>query len=169
MKLRMISRLSVVMFVLALSGPVLGASNQSRPGRWWKSDAIAKELGLTADQAARIDQIWEATVPELRQDWEELDGLESKLSRMIEANVDEATLARQIDRVETARANANKTRSLMLYRMRQVLTPDQRVLLKSIQKRWERGGRNQTPSSGDAPGATPRGRPRSDSGDRPPC
>ena len=40
---------------------------------------------------------------------------------------DEATLTRQIDRVETARAAANKTRSLMLVQMVKVLTPEQRA------------------------------------------
>ena len=36
------------------------------------------------------------------------------------------------------RANANKTRSLMLWRMRQVLTADQRVRLKALQAKLER-------------------------------
>ncbi len=49
--------------------------------------------------------------------------LEAKLSRLIQIDADEAALSRQIDRVETARANANKTRSLMLVQMRKVLTP----------------------------------------------
>lgn len=169
MKLPMIRRLLALTFVLALSAPALVASNQSRPARWWKSEAIAKELGLTADQSARIDQIWETTVPELRQEWEELDGFESKLSRLIEANVDEAMITRQIDRVETARANANKTRSLMLYRMRQVLTPEQRVLLRTIQQRWDRGGRSQTPPSGGRPSGAPGSRPGPGADDRPPC
>ena len=68
-----------------------------------------KELGLTADQSARIDKIWETTRPELRQEWDELTKLEAKLSRLIQNDADEAVLTRQIDRVETARAGANKT------------------------------------------------------------
>lgn len=165
-----LTRRLALVIVLALGAPELSASNQSRPTRWWKSDAIARELGLTTEQSARIDHIWETTVPELRQEWEALEGLESKLSRMIEANVDEAMLARQIDRVETARANASKTRSLMLYRMRQVLTPEQRVLLKSLQQqRSQRGGRSQIPPEGGQPKAPPGSRPGSGSGDRPPC
>ena len=57
-------------------------------------------------------------MPELRHDREELERLEAKLSRMIlDERMDEASLAVQIDRVETARANGNKTRSLMLTRM----------------------------------------------------
>jgi Spy/CpxP family protein refolding chaperone len=128
-------------FVLGLNSPVLGSPpDQSRP--WWKSEEVVKELGLTADQSARIDKIFHSMRPELRQEFDELDRLESKLSRLIEGDtVDEAALARQIDRVETARANANKTRSLMLWRMRQILTPDQRARLKTLQERAHRGRR----------------------------
>jgi Spy/CpxP family protein refolding chaperone len=112
------------------------------PGRrhsWWRSEEVVKELGLTAEQSARIDKIYQAARPELRQEFAELDRMEAKLSRLIESDtMDETILARQIDRVETARAHASKTRSLMLWRMRQVLTVDQRARLKAIQERWER-------------------------------
>ena len=56
----------------------------------------------------------------------------SKLSRLIQDDADEAVLARQIDRVETARADANKTRSLMLVQMLKVLTPDQRTRFSAL-------------------------------------
>src|SRR6186713_3223406 len=69
------------------------------PFPWWKSEQSRKDLGLTADQSARIDKIWEATRPELRQEWDELTRLEDKLSRHIQNDADEAVLARQIDRV----------------------------------------------------------------------
>jgi Spy/CpxP family protein refolding chaperone len=104
---------------------------------WWKSDPFKTELGLTADQTARIDKIWETTRPELRQEWDELQRLEEKLSRMIQNDADEASLARQIDRVETARANTNKTRSLMLVQMVKTLSPDQRLRFKALNERWQ--------------------------------
>ena len=70
-------------------------------------------------------------MPELRQEREELERLEAKLSRLIEDDAGRSEPRAQIDRVETARANVNKTRSLMLLRMRQVLTPEQRDALRS--------------------------------------
>ena len=39
---------------------------------------LTKELGLTAEQSARIDKIWETARPELRQEWDELSKLEGK-------------------------------------------------------------------------------------------
>lgn len=131
-------RLLTGLFVLGLNSLAWGMPQGQSP-LWWKSEEIVKELGLTADQSARIDKIFHSTRPELRQEFDELDRLEAKLSRLIESDtVDEAALARQIDRVETARASANKTRSLMLWRMRQVLTSDQRVRLRTLQERSQR-------------------------------
>jgi Spy/CpxP family protein refolding chaperone len=110
---------------------------QPRPFAWWKSEPFKKELGLTTDQSARIDKIWETTRPELRQEWDELQKMEDKLSRLIQNDADEASLARQIDRVETARANTNKTRSLMLVQMLKTLTPEQRSRFKALNDRWQ--------------------------------
>jgi Spy/CpxP family protein refolding chaperone len=114
------------------------SDNAPRPFAWWKSEPFKKELGLTVDQANRIDKIWETTRPELRQEWDELSKLEGKLSRLIQSDADEAVLTRQIDRVETARASANKTRSLMLVQMLKVLTPDQRTQFGALHDRWEK-------------------------------
>ena len=111
-------------------------SQPTRPGLWWKTEPFKRDLGLTADQSTRIDKIWEANRLELRQEWELLTKLEEKLSNLIQKDADEATLSRQIDRVETARATANKTRSLMLVQMMKILTPDQRVRFKAIHDRW---------------------------------
>jgi Spy/CpxP family protein refolding chaperone len=131
--------------VLMLLSIDVAASAQAPAFRWWKSDAFKKELGLSTDQSARIDKIYQDTLPELQQEWEELDRLETKLSRLFEGNADEAVLARQIDRVETARANLNKSRSLMLMRMRRVLTSEQLVRFRALSQRYESDARNQAP------------------------
>jgi Spy/CpxP family protein refolding chaperone len=137
------------------TAPVLASNQQGPPPRWWKNEAIVKDLGLTADQSTRIEAIFEVAFPELRQEREELEHLEAKFSRMIrDGQVDEATLARQIDRVETARASGNKTRSLMLMRMYRVLTHDQRLRFDELSKQWAasnsgRGGSKPGPSQGN--------------------
>jgi Spy/CpxP family protein refolding chaperone len=148
----LLSRLPlVVAALLIVAGPVLG---QSKPGpggpppdprqpgisappfAWWRAEPFKTELGLTADQSGRIDKIWETTRPELRQEAGELMRLEDKLSRMLKNDADESVLSRQIDRVETARANLNKTRTLMLVQMLRVLTPEQRERFNSLHARW---------------------------------
>src|SRR4029078_1382303 len=72
-------------------GPPSGIP-KAPPYAWWKSDPVKKEIGLTEDQAGRIDKIWESTRPELKQESEELSQLETKLSHLFEIDADEATL-----------------------------------------------------------------------------
>jgi Spy/CpxP family protein refolding chaperone len=136
--------------VVAQQPPSPPFAQPSQPFVWWKSEVFKRELKLTGDQIARIDRIWEATRPELRQEFEELSRLEDKFSRQLQNDADEAILSRQIDRVETARANANKTRSLMLVQMRKVLTPEQRLSLDVIHARWVKE-QNQRPPQAVAP------------------
>jgi Spy/CpxP family protein refolding chaperone len=136
-----VRRQLICLVLLLLVGTSLAAQPltvQTLPFPWWKSEPFKVELGLSADQSGRIDKIWETTRPELRAEWNELSKLEEKLSHLIQKDADEAVLSRQIDRVESARANANKTRSIMLVQMLKVLTPDQRVRFKVLHERWQR-------------------------------
>jgi Spy/CpxP family protein refolding chaperone len=170
MMLSRICRLTVAAVLLSLAVvPVAGASQQTTPRGWWRNEAIVKDLGLTADQTTRLNAIFETTMPELRQDREELERLEAKLSRMIQdERMDEASLAVQIDRVEMARANGNKTRSLMLLRMYRVLTREQRTRFDQLSKGWAASARPPFPPPSTNPGASPQGKPApSDSQRRP--
>jgi Spy/CpxP family protein refolding chaperone len=145
-------RLRVITAALLLSAAPAFAQRPPeapRPFAWWKSEPFKKELGLTADQSGRIDKIWETTRVELRQEWDELSKLEAKFSRLIQNDADEAVLTRQIDRVETARAQANKTRSLMLVQMLKVLTPEQRTRFHALHDKWQQD----QPRQGRAPDA----------------
>jgi Spy/CpxP family protein refolding chaperone len=105
------------------------------PQRWWRDPKIKAELALTEAQAAEIERIFQARIPEARRQWRALDGEQKELDRLIkDGNVDEATIAAQIDRVESRRSEANKGRTLMLYRIHVVLTPEQRVKLNALQE-----------------------------------
>jgi Spy/CpxP family protein refolding chaperone len=44
---------------------------------------------------------------------------------------------RQVDVVEATRSNLGRTRTMMTYRMYRILTPDQRVKMKSQHDKWE--------------------------------
>jgi len=118
--------------MLALGAPV-GAQSSFK---WWQAEQFRRDLSLTTDQAARIDVIFETTLPQLRQGKEELDRQEVELSRLIEASADESQVARQIDRVEATRASLNKMRALMLFHMRQVLTHDQNAKFKALHDKY---------------------------------
>jgi len=117
--------------LLALTGSV-----NAQSFAWWKSEQFQKEVGLTPEQCARIDNVFQTALPRLRQGKEELDKQETELSRLIETNADEAQVTKQVDRVEAIRASLNKTRTLLLLHERQVLTPDQLVRFKAAHDKW---------------------------------
>jgi Spy/CpxP family protein refolding chaperone len=132
-------RLIVSAGLIAMSISAFAQQPQVQPSfKWWQSEQFQKDLGLTPDQVARIDAIFQATLPELRQRKDELDVLEMRLSRLIEMDTDEVVIARHVDKTEAARGALNKMRTLMLLRMRQVLRPDQRVRFKALHERWNR-------------------------------
>jgi Spy/CpxP family protein refolding chaperone len=111
---------------------------------WWKHPETVKELVLTQRQADKIERIWKANSPSLSALHTELRGLEAEFNRLMKENkAEERVIALQIDRVEAVRSQINKTRTLMLYRMHQVLTPEQYQKLTDLLERYrkERGRR----------------------------
>ena len=139
-----VGRLLPVVCVLALAAAVHG---QAFGFAWWKDAQFQRDLGLSAEQSARIDAIFQATISQLRQKKDELDRQEEVLSQQIVAGADEMLVTKQVDRVEAIRAHMNKMRTLMLLHERQVLSPDQRVKLSKLHEQWERD--HKRPSRGD--------------------
>ncbi len=127
--------LAAAALMVALAAPVRG---QSFGFPWWRDAQFQKVLSLTAEQSTRIDGVFQSTISLLRQKKAELDLQEAELSRLIVANADEGVVTRQVDKVEGIRANLNKTRTLMLLRMRQVLSPEQRVQLNKLHEQWDK-------------------------------
>jgi Spy/CpxP family protein refolding chaperone len=148
--------LLAVGLALMFGASVVVASQTGARFPWWRNDQVVEELSLTTDQCDRIDHIFQSMRTELRQELEELERLESKLSHLIQSDADEAAVIRAIDKVETARAALSKTRSVMYLRMRQVMSPDQRVRFTAMQRRWDdearkRGGPTSQGSGGSGP------------------
>ena len=78
------------------------------PFKFWQGDTQA-ELGITNQQSAEIEQIFQLTMPKLEAAKEKLDALEATLSQTIRDNTaDLATVALQVDRQESMRAELYK-------------------------------------------------------------
>jgi Spy/CpxP family protein refolding chaperone len=128
------ARLFFLTTAAILVGAVVSAgAGPTGKSKWWQSEPIVRELGLTADQSARIEAIFQASLPALKASKSDLDRLEKELSRMLaEGTLSEAAVLHQIDRVEASRAVMGRTRSLMLFRMHLVLTREQRLKLQAL-------------------------------------
>lgn len=129
--MRLDCRAAVFALALLLAS-VAPVRAQSFGFRWWRDAQFQKELSLSAEQSKRIDDMFQSTIPSLRQKKEELDQHEAELSRLIAANADEQVVTRQVDKVEALRSHLNKARTLLLLHIRQVLSPDQRARLNKL-------------------------------------
>lgn len=93
-------------------------------GKWWQDERFRRELGLTVEQSTRLEEIFQKTQPTLRQRMQALDQAEKEFDRLVETG-DDASVLDHVSIVEAARAELNKTRTMMLLRMRRSLTADQ--------------------------------------------
>ena len=118
---------------LALILSVLVAAPALSQGfKWWQSDQYKGELGLTAEQSKRLEEIFQAAVPTLKAQKRTLDKAEAEFEALIEKGSDAAVME-QVNHLETARAELNKTRTMMLLRMKKVLTADQWAKFTALQ------------------------------------
>lgn len=106
--------------------------------KWWLHPDSRKELRLTDLQSKKIDEVWEATAPTQREKWHEIEKLEEALAKTIkEHTADVAIVAQQVERVEKLRAENTAARTVMLYRMRLLLNPEQRVKVDEMRARMD--------------------------------
>lgn len=132
----------VVLAALALLAPQAADAEGSQRHKWWQSDAVKAELGLTDRQSAELEEIFQAMRPRQKELVERLRVEEEALAAIMQApDAAEWEVTLQIDRVETTRSALSKTRTLMLYRMHRVLAPPQRDALQEL---WERRRRSRT-------------------------
>lgn len=118
--------------------------SQSRPRKWWQDEATMAVLGMTQQQSTDVEEIFQASRTRLSELKKTLDALEADLSAMVRERRDEAVVAAKLDEVEDARSALNKARTLMLYRMHRVLTPEQDAKLKELFDKWERERRGRS-------------------------
>lgn len=112
--------------------------------RWWKDERFVRELALTPDQSTRIETVFQTAQPALRAQQRALSMLEDELSKLVqEARVEESEVDHFVAKVEAARADLAKTRTMMIYRIRRILTLDQHVKLQKLfdEREKERRGK----------------------------
>lgn len=120
---------------LVLSLIVLAAATPAfaQGFKWWQTERFKTELKLTAEQITRIEGIFTGSEPLLRAQKEAVDRREEKLSKVIsDPKSDEPSVIQATDRLELARNEMTRTRTLMLFRIRRVLNDEQLVKLNAM-------------------------------------
>ena len=130
--------------------PPAGDTPDNKPGqrserpKWWIEPKLRAELGITDQQSAAVEQVWQKSLPSLREGRERLTKLEDALSKLTDGTDEPAVIA-QSERVESLRAELNKGRTLMIYRMNKILTADQRAKVKAMHEHNDQGRRGSSP------------------------
>jgi Spy/CpxP family protein refolding chaperone len=106
-------------------------------GKWWQSEEYRRELRLSAEQSKRLEDIFQAAVPTLKSLKKTLDQAESEFERLLERG-DDGSVMDQVERVEAARAELNKSHTLMMLKMKRVLTGDQWAKFTAMHQAAER-------------------------------
>jgi Spy/CpxP family protein refolding chaperone len=113
-----------------LRSTLRGGLQLGPPGRWWDDKEFAQDLGLTAAQARRMDEIFQANRGTLLRLYRSLEQQESILEQLTTGNhLREEQIFQQIDRVSGARAALEKASAHMLLEIRKQMTAEQTARL----------------------------------------
>jgi Spy/CpxP family protein refolding chaperone len=117
-------------------------SGKPRSHKWWRSAEGRAAFGITDQQSRDLEAIFQSMLPTLRTHKAEVDRHQQALSKLLsEASANETVVIQHIDRLEAAQSALSRTRTLMLYRMYRLLTPEQRAL---VQAQYERDHNSET-------------------------
>jgi Spy/CpxP family protein refolding chaperone len=106
-------------------------------GQWWQSDEYKRELRLTPEQSKKLEDVFQAAVPTLKSLKKALDQAESEFERLLERG-DDGSVMDQVERVEAARSELNKSHTLMMLKMKRVLTAEQWAKFNAMHQAAER-------------------------------
>lgn len=123
--------------LLLMVGLLVAHPSAAQGSKWWQSDQYRRDLGLTTEQSRRLEEIFQAAVPTLKAHKKALDLAEAEFERLMERG-DDSSVMDQVERVEAARAELNKTHTMMMLRMKRVLTPDQWARFTALHQAVER-------------------------------
>ena len=129
--------ISVVLFSVffGLISNGVSAKDSSYKKLWWKNKEVVKELGLTDSQVEKIDSIFYSYKGELKSYRELINKKQSQLKNLIKDPDSTRQQVLQItDEINELESERHKLKVQMLWEIRDVLTPDQRIKLRKLKQ-----------------------------------
>jgi len=107
--------------------------------KWWTNEKIIRDVGLTPEQVRRIEAIWTELKPLLEDLGSEITKQENELKALLDGEkVIEKTVENCIDRLYRSRADMEKNKLRLRYRIRDILTPEQRTQVHEMGRKYHR-------------------------------
>ncbi|MGA7878731.1 MAG: Spy/CpxP family protein refolding chaperone [Desulfoferrobacter sp.] len=127
--------------VLAVACPAWAFGGLHGMGGHWMNSGLALQLDLTADQKAQLESMQEAFAAETGPLRDELFGKKAELRQLWnEASPDEAKILTRQQEIQELRNNLQERGTHFELQCRQVLTPEQREKLSTVQShhgKWQ--------------------------------
>jgi Spy/CpxP family protein refolding chaperone len=121
--------------IVAAASDVVAQPQPPRRGKWWQAEDVQRQLGLTAAQVDSLEKIFQEKLQDRIRLRQELDVLQAQWNEaLVQGAVDDTEAGKMIDRLERARMNRNKARTLVLLQMYRVLTPEQVAKLRESER-----------------------------------
>lgn len=140
---------AAIVFLLLFALPAGADSPQQRSRKWW-TGPTAKELGLTDEQSAKIDAIFETSMPRIRMANQDFQSAQKELNKLVAGDkTTETDVVRQLVQTQAARSEMDRQYTLMLFRFYRELSPEQRLKVRAMFDRREqerREGRRGQPT-----------------------
>jgi Spy/CpxP family protein refolding chaperone len=138
-----VTECDVLAEIAAHAGPV--DSQKDRKHKWWSSDEGRAEFGLTEAQSRDLEAVFQQVLPEMRIHKADVDRYQQQLTKLLsEASAKESVVVKAIEQLEAAQSALSRTRTIMLYRMYRLLSPEQRT---KVQAYYERKAKEQPDQS----------------------
>jgi len=109
-----------------------GGEQHQPPPHWWIDPQLRQQLAITDAQSKAVEEIWQKSLPDLRKFRDQLISLDDQVSKMVQDGAAESSVIALVEQTENTRAQANKARTLMIYRMYRVLKPEQRAKVAAM-------------------------------------
>ena len=111
-------------------------SQKDRKHKWWSSEEGRAEFGLTEAQSRDLEAVFQQVLPEMRIHKADVDRYQQELTKLLsEASAKESVVVKAIEQLEAAQSALSRTRTIMLYRMYRLLSPEQRAKVQAYYER----------------------------------
>ena len=112
---------------------VAGAGDYKKKRLWWRNKQVVEELNLTPDQVNKIDRIFNSNKGEIKEFHRELNKKENELRKLIQTPGSTRNEVLELtDEINAIKSEGQKLKVHMLWEIREVLNPDQRIKLKQL-------------------------------------
>jgi periplasmic protein CpxP/Spy len=141
--------LSIATTISPIRAEIAGAQNNSAVNGEFKVPAggvgkLVKELNLSQDQIARLQQLRTASKGKTKERRQALRTAKQELSQLLQGNASSDQIRQKRQQVQSLQREVSDTNFENTLAIREILTPDQRVKLQQImqQRRQNRGKLN---------------------------